>query len=251
MGLIKPKSDGISLPTLSNPAGAENIQSGYEAIDGNGNKITGLHTEPTVADFTNDATAQANMILKGKTAYVRGEKITGTILNQLGETITPGTADKTIKAGKYLAGTLTIKGDANLKAANIKSGVSIFGVTGGFNGKEVISGSIKNATVTNSSSGNRPSTITIPDLIGVNAFLLVPGDFTAGSYITARYYPSVSYLDGICKVFCVNNSGGDMYTLNGTFDSATGKISFDTVVNNSALNLGFLSTNTYQYLGYK
>lgn len=32
---------GKKLPELMNPAGAENIQSGYEAIDGSGNKIMG------------------------------------------------------------------------------------------------------------------------------------------------------------------------------------------------------------------
>lgn len=49
---------------------------------------------------------------------------------QAAQTITPGTNDKTIAAGLYLTGTQTIKGDANLVAGNIKSGVSIFGVTG-------------------------------------------------------------------------------------------------------------------------
>lgn len=49
---------------------------------------------------------------------------------QAAQTITPGTTDKTIASGKYLTGTQTIKGDANLLAGNIKSGVSIFGVAG-------------------------------------------------------------------------------------------------------------------------
>lgn len=49
---------------------------------------------------------------------------------QAAQTITPGTADKTIASGRYLTGTQTIKGDSNLKAENIKSGVSIFGVAG-------------------------------------------------------------------------------------------------------------------------
>lgn len=30
-----------TLPTISNPASADNIEAGYEAVDGNGNKITG------------------------------------------------------------------------------------------------------------------------------------------------------------------------------------------------------------------
>ena len=34
----------VSYPTLSNPASAGNIESGYEAIDGSGNKITGTAT---------------------------------------------------------------------------------------------------------------------------------------------------------------------------------------------------------------
>lgn len=45
-------------------------------------------------------------------------------------TYTPGTSDQSIASGQYLSGTQTIKGDANLVAGNIKSGVNIFGVTG-------------------------------------------------------------------------------------------------------------------------
>ena len=45
-------------------------------------------------------------------------------------TYTPGTSDQSIASRQYLSGTQTIKGDANLVAGNIKSGVSIFGVTG-------------------------------------------------------------------------------------------------------------------------
>lgn len=49
---------------------------------------------------------------------------------QAAQTITPGTSDQTIASGKYLTGTQTIKGDANLVPENIASGVSIFGVEG-------------------------------------------------------------------------------------------------------------------------
>ena len=49
-------------------------------------------------------------------------------------TYTPNTADQTIAAGTYCSGAQTIKGDANLVAGNIKSGVSIFGVAGSYEG---------------------------------------------------------------------------------------------------------------------
>ena len=49
-------------------------------------------------------------------------------------TITPTTSDQTIASGTYLTGAQTIKGDANLVAGNIKKDVSLFGVTGTYEG---------------------------------------------------------------------------------------------------------------------
>ena len=81
---------------------------------------------------TSDATAEAGHILSRKTAYSKGQKITGTIPSQAAQTITPGTTNKTIAAGRYLSGTQTIKGDAGLRAENIRSGVTVFGVAGSY-----------------------------------------------------------------------------------------------------------------------
>lgn len=49
-------------------------------------------------------------------------------------TYTPTTSNQTIAAGTYCSGAQTIKGDSNLVADNIKSGVSIFGVAGSYEG---------------------------------------------------------------------------------------------------------------------
>ena len=46
------------------------------------------------------------------------------------ETFIPNTQDQTISSGRWLTGTQTIKGDANLVASNIRKGRTIFGVTG-------------------------------------------------------------------------------------------------------------------------
>lgn len=65
------------------------------------------------------------------------------------QTYTPTTSNQTIASGRWLLGTQTILGDANLVAGNIKKDVSIFGVTGTYEG----SGGGGGATVQFSWSG--------------------------------------------------------------------------------------------------
>lgn len=105
-----------------NCGGSYTIPQGYH----NG---SGKVTANSLASQTS-ATATASQILSGATAYVNGNKITGTIASQSAQTITPGTANKTIASGKYLSGAQTIIGDSNLIAGNIISGKSIFGIAG-------------------------------------------------------------------------------------------------------------------------
>ena len=61
---------------------------------------------------------------------------------------TPGASDQTIASGQYLNGTQTIKGDPNLVAGNIKSGVSIFGISGSYAGSGGSSGGLDTSDAT-------------------------------------------------------------------------------------------------------
>lgn len=79
---------------------------------------------------TSDADAVAADMLNGKKAYVNGVLVTGNIQSLAATEYTPTTSDQTIAAGKYLGGAQVVKGDVNLVAGNILSGVSIFGVAG-------------------------------------------------------------------------------------------------------------------------
>lgn len=80
---------------------------------------------------TSQVTATANTVRSGyKFVNSSGQLITGTIPSKGAQTYTPKTVSQTIAKGQYLSGNQTIQGDGNLIASNIKSGVSIFGVSG-------------------------------------------------------------------------------------------------------------------------
>lgn len=72
-------------------------------------------------------------------------------------TYTPSTSNQTIAASQYLSGAQTIKGDANLVAGNIKSGVNIFGVTGTYAGGGSSGGSGNNNVEAYAITNTNPS----------------------------------------------------------------------------------------------
>lgn len=88
---------------------------------------------------TSQVTATANTVRSGyKFVNSSGQLITGTIPSKGAQTYTPKTYSQTITKGQYLSGNQTIQGDENLKASNIKSGVSIFGVSGSYTGEATV-----------------------------------------------------------------------------------------------------------------
>lgn len=82
------------------------------------------------------------------------------------QTYTPTTTDQTISSGRWLTGAQTIKGDANLAASNIKSGVSIFGVSGSYSGQYKFS-YFSGITPYSSTEFRIPVDSNIVDVVGV------------------------------------------------------------------------------------
>ena len=145
-----------TMPNIGSITKSLNCGESY-TIDGGFHDGTGKITAASLASQTR-ATAAAADILSGKTAWVNGSQVTGSIASLAAKTYTPGTSNQTIAAGQYLSGAQTIAGSSNLVAGNIKSGVKIFNVTGSLAGLDT--GTLKKATLrlTNSSTSNTRKT---------------------------------------------------------------------------------------------
>jgi len=106
--------------------------------DGFAQAIADIKAGEDVEQATPEITVSSGGLITASATQAAGLVPAGTktatkqLTVQAAQTITPGTSNKTIASGRYLTGTQTIKGDANLKAANIKKGVSIFGVAGSY-----------------------------------------------------------------------------------------------------------------------
>lgn len=122
----------VKLDLTGDTITAADLKSGVKAHDKTGAPITGTCTHDVDSQ---DATAAVAEILKGKTAYARGEKLTGTMPNNGAATGTISTVagEYTIPMGYHDgSGKVGIDTDeqAKLIAGNIKQGITILGVEG-------------------------------------------------------------------------------------------------------------------------
>lgn len=139
---------------------AADLAYGKTAHDKSGAPITGTSTKD--AD-TSDATATAAEILATKTAYVNGNKITGSMPNRgaVTGTISTKAEQYTIPQGYHDgSGKVSISSteQAKLIATNIRQGVTILGVEGSMSGTEDVTAETVNVTPTASAQTITPST---------------------------------------------------------------------------------------------
>ena len=124
------------------------LLTGIKAHDKAGNAIIGTCAYNA---NTNDATAAAAEVLKGKTAYVKGSKVTGTMPNNGAVTGTISTV-----AGAYTvpqgyhdgSGKVSIleTEQAKLIPSNIREGITVLGVEGTMSGAEDMKAQAKTVT---------------------------------------------------------------------------------------------------------
>ena len=128
----------------------DKLAAGIKAHDKSGAPIVGSSTFD--AD-TSDANAVAAELLKDKTAYVNGVKLTGTMPNNGAKTlnITNKSTPVTIPTGFHDgSGKAQIAADeqAKLIPTNIREGITILGVAGTMSGSEGMKPQAKNVTPT-------------------------------------------------------------------------------------------------------
>lgn len=223
---------GVQLPELTNPGSAADLLAGKQLVDQYGNPLTGTMPQKSASDLTASGASiivpagyypsqvsksvvtathpKPTISRSGGTitashvqsaGYTEGGTTTGTlsIPTQAGTTITPGTSKKTaVSSGRITTGTVYVNGDANLRAENIKQGVSIFGITGNLAPLSYCSVTIRNSTVAEFSV----------DFFGDNGINIASGssktiEIAVGSMFLVRqdsagdYFMPSSYTEGI------------------------------------------------------
>ena len=177
-------ADGTILIDLTtDTAVAADVATGRYFHLATGERVQGSSTKDS---DTTDANALASEILSGKTAYVNKNKITGEMANQgaVSGTISTVNGTYTVPAGYHNGlGSVAIDSteQAKIIASNIKSGVTILGVTGDYAGSTATAGTVS-ATPYLTAQTILPSSISkdyISEVV-ISAITIVETDNAAG-----------------------------------------------------------------------
>lgn len=149
MGVSKVVYGGKTIIDLTgDTVTADKLLTGITAHGKDGETVTGSCNYDV---NSSDGTAAVAEILKGKTAYARGTKLTGTMPNNgsVTGTITTVAGEYTITQGYHDgSGKVSIAAaeQAKLIAQNIREGITILGVAGSMSGSEGMKPQAKTVT---------------------------------------------------------------------------------------------------------
>lgn len=166
-------------------ATAEDVAEGKYFTSAAGLKIPGKAVASEQA--TPEITVDPNGLI---TATAGTKSATKQLPTKSAAIFTPGATDKLIVSGQYLTGTQTIKGDTNLVAGNIKSGISIFGVAGSFEGSSSSGGlAVQTGTITGTGEAIDIDT----GLSSVEYFAIYRDTFASKGLVEAVYRGDTGY----------------------------------------------------------
>lgn len=145
------------------------------------------------------------------TASANGKSVTQQLTTKNTTTITPGTTSKTaVSSGTYATGTITVAGDADLIADNIRAGKEIFGVAGAsWAGNLTFSGTYATSTYYTASG----SFLTVDKDTG-RAFITIQGG-TSTSYENI-YFTAASLPSGVTLLTPPGSTNGANFGTAGT-----------------------------------
>lgn len=175
--------DEVLVDLTADTITAEDLKKGVTAHDKSGAVITGTSTKDAT---TADATAAAAEILSGKTAYVKGAKVTGTMKNNgavSGEISTVARAYSVPVGYHDGSGKVAISETEQKKliASNIRQGVTVLGVTGTMSGTEGAKAQAKTVTPSLTQKTVTPDTgYNYLSQVVVSAIPVVRADNTSG-----------------------------------------------------------------------
>lgn len=114
------------------------VPAGYYASNASKSVATATQATPSISvnsagKITASSTQTAGYVAAGT------KSVTKQLTTQAAKTVTPSTSAQTaVAAGVYTTGAITVAGDADLVAGNIKKGVNIFNVTGTYDASSVV-----------------------------------------------------------------------------------------------------------------